>query len=256
MPLPKSFRARLRRLPLRLRRPLPGGADGAHASRQAGTGLGFVENRPYVHGDDVRAINWPLTARHGSPIVKRYEASRELILWLLIDPSPSMFTGDPVVPLRWAIELAGAAAAALLAGGDRLGLMVPGDKNAPPIRIAPRRGRSACQGVLEAIADFAPRVPSAQDWRDSLGRWAAGGRNQHIWLISNGDGISDLGPLLGPIAARHRTVWFCPVGGGRGRKERPVRWSGDDAPSGVEVQAWDMADDPVVRLGQWLRLGA
>jgi len=232
---------------------LPGGADGVHASRQKGAGISFIENRPYVFGDDVRAINWPLTARHGSPIVKRYEASRELILWLLIDPSPSMFTGDPVAPLRWAIELAGAATAAIMAGGDRLGLIVPGDKNSPAIRIAPRRGQIACQSVLDAIAGLAPRVPFAQDWRDSLGRWTSGGRNQHVWLISNGDGLSGLGALLKPVAARHRTVWFCPVPNSEGH---PVFWAGNDAPSGVELQAWDVADDPVVRLGQWLRLGA
>jgi hypothetical protein len=250
MTLPKSFRLRLRRLPLRLRRPLSGGADGVHASRQRGAGLSFVENRPYVPGDDPRAINWPLTARHGSPIVKRYEAGRELALWLLIDPSPSMFTGDPVAPMRWAVELAGAAGAALSAGGDRLGLVVPGDKGASAVRIAPRRGHGAYQRVLEAIADLAPRVPRTQDWRDSLGRWAAAGCGQHVWLISNGDGLLGLGQLLKPIAAGHRVVWFCPTtGGGKGT----VRWPGGDAPSGIEVQAWDMADDPVARLGRWLR---
>jgi uncharacterized protein (DUF58 family) len=244
----------LRRLPIRLRRPLSGGADGVHASRQRGAGLSFVENRPYVPGDDVRAINWPLTARVGSPVVKRYEAGRELALWLLIDPSPSMFTGDPVAPLRWAVELAGAAMAALMAGGDRLGLVVPGDKGAPAIRIAPRRGWSACQGVLEAMAGLAPRTPSAQDWRDALGGWASAGRRQPVWLISDGGGILGLGLALKPIAARHRVVWFCPTSGGR--QGHPTRWPGGDAPPGVEVQAWDMADDPVARLGQWLKTGA
>ena len=102
MPLPTRFLARLRRLPLRLRRVLTGGTEGLHPSKLKGSGLTFVENRPYVPGDDPRTINWPLTARTGEPIVKRFESSRELILWLVVDPSPSMFLGDPVSPMRWA----------------------------------------------------------------------------------------------------------------------------------------------------------
>ena len=107
----KHFLSRLRRLPLRLRRVLRGGTEGLHVSKIKGAGLTFVENRPYVPGDDPRAINWPLTARTGEPIVKIFEASRELIVWLIVDPSPSMFLGDPVSPIRWALEIAGAAQA-------------------------------------------------------------------------------------------------------------------------------------------------
>ena len=81
------FLARLRRLPLRLRKVLRGGTEGLHPSRIKGAGLTLVENRP------VRARGRPpghqlaLTARTGEPIVKRFEASRELILWLVVDPS-------------------------------------------------------------------------------------------------------------------------------------------------------------------------
>jgi hypothetical protein len=253
MPLPKHFLARLRKLPLKLRRPLSGGADGTHASRQKGVGLSFVENRPYVPGDDLRAINWPATARLGSPIVKRYENAKELILWLLLDPSPSMFIGDPVTPLRWALELAGAAMAGTLAGGDKLGLIIPGDKCMPAIRVAPKRGQIAHLRVLESMMELSPRLPSAHDWRGSLGHWTDRGRNQHLWLISNGEGLSGLGALLRPIAARHRVVWFCPANDGN---DRSAGWPDGDSPSGVDTQVWDIADDPVVRLGQWLRLGA
>ena len=72
MPLPARFLARLRRLPLRLRGRLTGGTEGQHPSRFKGAGLSFVENRPYEPGDDPRYINWPLTARTGEPIMKRF----------------------------------------------------------------------------------------------------------------------------------------------------------------------------------------
>ncbi|MDR1841482.1 MAG: DUF58 domain-containing protein [Holophagales bacterium] len=253
MPLPPRFHARLRKLPLRLRRALSGGTEGLHVSKQRGAGLSFIENRRYIPGDDPRVINWPLTARYGELVVKRFEASRELILWLLIDPSPSMFLGDPVTPLRWAIELAAAATAALMAGKDRMGLIIPGDRDAPAIRLAPKRGQSACLRILESIADLTPRIPNARDWRGSLGRWTDSGRGHHLWLLSNGGGAAGLGPLLKPIAARHRVVWFYPMGGSK--KQQPPL-SDNEMPSNLEVQNWNMNDDPVKRLGQWLKSGA
>jgi len=253
MPLPPRFHARLRKLPLKLRRALSGGTEGLHISRQKGAGLSFIENRPYVPGDDPRAINWPLTARFGELVIKRFEVSRELLLWLLIDPSPSMFLGDPATPLRWAIELAAAATATLMAGKDRMGLIIPGDKNSPAIRLAPKRGQIACLRILESIADLTPRMPTPQDWRDSLGRWTDGGRGHRLWLLSNGDGISGLGPLLKPIAARHRVVWFYPADSGKnGRPPLPD----NDMPTNMEVQSWNVTDDPVKRLAQWLKSGA
>ncbi|HZU53414.1 MAG TPA: DUF58 domain-containing protein, partial [Holophagaceae bacterium] len=131
MPLPRRFVARLRRLPLRLRIPLQGGTEGLHPSKLKGSGLAYIDNRRYEPGDDPRFIHWPLTARMGEPIIKRFESSRELILWLVVDPSPSMFLGDPVSPLRWALEICGAAMATIQASGDRLGLIVPGDGRTP-----------------------------------------------------------------------------------------------------------------------------
>ena len=231
---------------------MSGGTEGLHISKQRGAGLGFVENKPYVPGDDPRAINWPLTARCGELVVKRFEASRELILWILIDPSPSMFLGDPVTPLRWAIELAAAATATLMAGEDRMGLIIPGSKDAPAIRLAPKRGQSACLRILESIADLTPRAPNAQEWRDSLGRWTDSGRGHRLWLLSNGDGIAGLGPLLKPITARHRVVWFYPSD----IKKQQMLLSDNEMPANLEVQTWNMNDDPVKRLGQWLKSGA
>ncbi len=253
MPLPKTFLARLRRLPLRLRRALHGGTEGQHPSRFKGAGLTFVENRPYVPGDDPRTINWPLTARTGEPIVKRFEASRELILWLVVDPSPSMFLGDPVSPLRWALEVAGAAMATTLAGKDRLGLLVPGNgKDVPPLRLIPRRGRVAGLRLLEALSEIRPTLPTPEGWREALGHWGEHGRGHRLWLLSNGAGLSGVAPLLKPLAARHRVVWFHPVDAER---KRDPHWPDPGLPGSVETQIWSLQDDPVVRLGAWLKGG-
>jgi len=248
----QRFLARLRRLPLRLRRVLRGGAEGLHPSRQRGAGLTFVENRPYVPGDDPRAINWPLTARTGEPIIKCFEASRELILWLAVDPSPSMFLGDPVSPIRWALEICGAAQATAAAGRDRLGLLVPGDERTPPLRIAPRRGRVPGLHQLEALAGLGPAIPTPASWRQALGHWGGRSRGHRLWILSNGAGLQGLAELVGPIAARNRVVWF--------RPEQPhlrhlPNWPDPGFGPNVERNTWNIMEDPVTRLGIWLKGG-
>jgi uncharacterized protein (DUF58 family) len=244
------FLARLRRLPLRLRKVLGGGTEGLHPSRTKGAGLAFVENRPYVPGDDPRALNWPLTARTGEPIVKVFESSRELILWLVVDPSPSMFLGDPVSPVRWALELCGAAWAAAGAGRDRLGLLVPGDARTPALRLAPRRGRTPGLHLLEALAGIGPAIPTPASWQEALGHWGERGRGHRLWLLSNGAGLEGLARPITTLAARHRVVWF--------RPEAPhlrhlPNWPDPGFPATVERVTWNILDDPVARLGAWLK---
>lgn len=252
MPLPSRFLARLRRLPLRLRGKLSGGTEGLHPSTVKGSGLTFVENRPYQYGDDPRFINWPLTARTGEPVLKRFEASRELILWLVIDPSPSMYLGDPVSPLRWALELCGAAFATVQASGDKLGLIVPGDARTPALRLAPKRGRVNGLRILETLAERGPSLPRPEDWRTALGHWGEHGKGHRLWLFSNGAGLNGLAPLLKPLAVRHRVVWFQPE---LPPSRRAMHWPDPGFSAAVEKVQWPIAEDPVQRLNAWLKSG-
>lgn len=249
MPLPARFLARLRRLPLRLRGRLRGGTEGLHPSSVKGAGLTFVDNRHYVPGDDPRLINWPLTARAGEPIVKRFEASRDLVLWLVVDPSPSMFLGDPVSPLRWAMELCGAAMATVASSGDRLGLVVPGDGRTPALRLAPKRGRIQGLRVLERLVERGPALPRPEDWQEAMGHWAEHGKDHRLWILSNGAGLKDLAPLLKPIAARHRVTWFHPEQPGR----KAATWPDPSFPATVAHLRWNVLEDPVQKLGAWLK---
>lgn len=246
------FLARLRRLPLRLRRVLPGGTEGLHPSKLKGSGLTFVENRPYVPGDDPRAINWPLTARVGAPIIKRFESSRELILWLVVDPSPSMFLGDPVSPMRWALEISGAAMATMNAGQDRLGLLVPGDGRTPALRIAPKRGRGAGLHLLEALVERGPAIPTSASWQQAIGHWGEHGKGHRIWILSNGAGLQGLAAFIKPLAARHRVVWFRPE---NPHLKHAPNWPEPGFSAAIERQVWDLFEDPVLKLGAWLKGG-
>ena len=186
----KHFLSRLRRLPLRLRRVLRGGTEGLHVSKIKGAGLTFVENRPYVPGDDPRAINWPLTARTGEPIIKIFESSRELIVWLIVDPSPSMFLGDPVSPIRWALEICGAAQATTAAGRDRLGRL----DGRPSEQVAVRRGAghlTGCpNGHVRRGGDTGPADADSVDVAGPVDLAAAGvGDDQHLTAGLVADGV-------------------------------------------------------------------
>jgi uncharacterized protein (DUF58 family) len=163
-----------------------------------------------------------------------------------------MFLGDPVSPIRWALEICGAAQATAAAGKDRLGLLVPGDDRAQPLRIAPRRGRVPGLHLLEALACLGPAIPTPASWQQALGRWGDRGRGHRLWILSNGAGLQGLAELVRPIAARHRVVWFQPE---QPQLKHMANWPDPGFPPTVERQTWNIMEDPVTRLGLWLKGG-
>ena len=97
--LPREIFRQVRRLQLRARRAVEGLLGGEYHSVFKGTGLSFEEVREYQPGDDVRSIDWNVTARMGSPFIKRYVEERERTLILVIDVSGSQgFGPDTVEP--------------------------------------------------------------------------------------------------------------------------------------------------------------
>ncbi|MEZ5980169.1 MAG: DUF58 domain-containing protein [Planctomycetota bacterium] len=110
--LSPRLRARIRLLELRTRRLAFGDVAGAYRSSFRGSGIEFEEVRAYQPGDDVRTIDWKVTARTGEPFVKTYTEERQLRLHLVVDTSVSMDFGSGEATKR---EIA-AEAVALLAG--------------------------------------------------------------------------------------------------------------------------------------------
>ncbi|UDQ87847.1 DUF58 domain-containing protein [Xanthobacter autotrophicus] len=123
---------------------------GRHASRLRGRGLEFEELRPYYLGDDVRAIDWPSTARMGSPQLRVYTEERDRRVILLVDQRLSMFFGSR----RMMKSVAAAEAAALAAFrvtslGDRVGGIVFSENGID--EIEPRARQAAISPLFEAI---------------------------------------------------------------------------------------------------------
>jgi uncharacterized protein (DUF58 family) len=129
----------LRRLEWRLGRRLDGRLQGAYRTVWHGAGLDFTDLRPYTPEDDVRHIDWNVTARLDEPFVRQYTEERELTAWLVIDRSASMRFGLAAGKESVATELAVVLARLMSLNGNRVGAILY-DNLAHQV-IPPRPGR-------------------------------------------------------------------------------------------------------------------
>ena len=157
---PATGRSVLNRLQLLVSRRLDGLLQGDYLGLLPGAGSEAGESREYVAGDDVRRMDWPVTARTMVPHVRLTVADRELETWLAVDLSASMDFGTAGMFKR---ELVLAASAAMIhltvRGGNRAGAVIsPGDGSL--VLRPPRGGRLAGQALLRSIA-ATPSRPGA-----------------------------------------------------------------------------------------------
>ena len=149
--------AALRTLELEVRRRLDGLLQGNHMGFVPGPGSEPGEARAYQPGDDVRRMDWAVTARTTVPHIRETVADRELETWMAIDLSPSLDFGTAVCEKR---DLAIAATAAVAhltrGGGNRIGALVStGDKL---VRVPARGGLAHARGLVRRVAET-PRAP-------------------------------------------------------------------------------------------------
>jgi uncharacterized protein (DUF58 family) len=125
---------------------------GAYLSVFKGRGMEFEEVRPYVPGDDVRAIDWNVTARTGEPHIKRFVEERELTVMLLVDVSASQdFGSGRRSKLEAAVELSALLAMSAVENGDKVGLLL--FHGGADLYIPPRKGgKHALRVVREVLA--------------------------------------------------------------------------------------------------------
>ena len=130
--------ARVRQIQIRTRIRASGALQGAYRSNFRGTGIEFEEVRPYQPGDDVRSIDWNVTARTGNPHVKTYMEERQLVLQLLVDTSRSMDFGSREKSKReTAAEVAALLAFVAAAEQDQVGLCLFDE--APGLFLPPKK---------------------------------------------------------------------------------------------------------------------
>jgi uncharacterized protein (DUF58 family) len=130
--------------------------SGEYSSAFKGRGMTFSEVRPYQYGDDIRQIDWNVTARTGDPYIKIYEEEREQVLMLLVDVSQSNFFGsEGQRKIDLATELAAVLAFSAIKNNDKVGLLLFTDKVEKV--VLPRKGRTH---VLRLIRELYTTQPA------------------------------------------------------------------------------------------------
>ncbi|GBD27889.1 hypothetical protein HRbin30_03246 [bacterium HR30] len=129
---------------------------GAYHSVFKGRGMEFAEVRPYVLGDDVRTIDWNVTARTGAPHVKRFVEERELAVILVVDASRSTRFGTVrQLKSELAAELAALLAFAAIRNNDKVGLILFTDQ--VEHSLGPKKGTRHVLRVIRDVLSFVPR---------------------------------------------------------------------------------------------------
>ncbi|GAA5123715.1 DUF58 domain-containing protein [Luteolibacter yonseiensis] len=146
---------RVRRMEVRTNRLVDDSLAGRYASVFKGRGMDFDRVRNYVPGDDVRTIDWNVTARTGDPHVKLFTEERELTIMLVIDVSASSDFGSVVDSKReLAAEAAGVLAASAIRNRDKVGLILFSDE--VELYIPPGKGRMHIMRLIRETLYFQP----------------------------------------------------------------------------------------------------
>ena len=154
--LSKELIKRIRRLEITTRKVVSALLAGSYHSVFKGRGMAFSEVRQYHPGDEVRTIDWNVTARMNDPYVKVFTEERELTVMLLVDVSASEEFGSKTRPKsETAAEVAAQIAFSAIANNDRVGLVLFSDQVEKV--VPPRKGRKHVLRVVSDILSYKPK---------------------------------------------------------------------------------------------------
>ncbi len=154
--IPREILKKIRQIELRTNRIVTETLAGQYHSVFKGQGMNFDEVREYQPGDDVRAIDWNVTARMNHPFIKKFVEERELTLMLVVDVSGSGLFGSQSQSKReLAAEVGSVLAFSAIRNNDKVGLILFSDEVEK--FIPPRKGRKHVLRVIREILFFEPR---------------------------------------------------------------------------------------------------
>jgi uncharacterized protein (DUF58 family) len=146
---------KVREIEIRTKRLVTDTLAGQYHSVFKGRGMNFDAVREYVPGDEVRAIDWNVTARAGRPFVKKFVEERELTLLLMVDVSASGDFGSGMQSKReFAAEIASVLAFSAVKNSDKVGLLLFTDK--VELFVPPRKGRRHVLRIVREVLAFEP----------------------------------------------------------------------------------------------------
>ncbi len=151
----KALLKRIRRIEIKTRGLVEGLMQGAYYSIFKGRGIEFSEVREYQHGDDIRTIDWNVTARMNHPFVKEFVEERDLTLMIFFDVSGSInFGTQKMLKKEAAVELIASIVFSAIQNNDRVGLLLATNKIEK--YITPRKGKRHALRIIREMLYFRP----------------------------------------------------------------------------------------------------
>ena len=152
----KELLKKVRKIEIKTRKLSDNIFGGEYHSTFKGRGMTFSEVRPYQFGDDIRNIDWNVTARYNEPFVKVFEEERELTLMLMIDVSGSeLFGTEQQFKSELITEIAATLAFSALQNNDKTGLILFSDQI--ELYIPPKKGKSHVLRIIRELIEFQPK---------------------------------------------------------------------------------------------------
>jgi uncharacterized protein (DUF58 family) len=195
---------RVRRLEIRAKRLVRETFGGEYYSSFKGQGLDFDEFREYQHGDEIRFIDWNVTARMGTPYIRTFREERELSVILAVDVSGStLFGSDYLSKRELAAELAAVLGFSARDNGDKVGLLL--FANEPLLFLPPAKGTKQILRSVREILTADPEQPQTNLPAVCHFLTHSIRRRALVFLIS--DFLdTDVGKQLGTLARKHETI--------------------------------------------------
>ncbi len=195
---------KVRRIELQARKLATATFAGQYRSGFRGQGLDFDDFREYQPGDEPRFIDWKVTARTGTPYIRRFHEEREQVLLLAVDASASMgYASGQDSKLEYAAQLAAVLAWSAAQNGDKVGLLLYGRQ--PHFYLPPAKGMKQC---LRIVREIVSSPAGGQDEPvEAVAREILLTQRKPaiVFLVSDFLGKADL-QALGKLAFRHELI--------------------------------------------------
>lgn len=202
--IPREILKQVRRIEITTRGLVNEVFSGEYHSVFKGRGMSFAEVREYAYGDDIRGIDWNVTARTGTPHVKVFEEERELTVMLVVDASASAGFGTrDRMKAELAAELCGVLAFSAIKNNDKVGLILFTDRIER--FVPPRKGRRHALRVLRELL-YHPTEGTGTDLAEALEYLARVIRRRAVVFLASDFLASGYEKVLAVAARRHDLV--------------------------------------------------
>jgi uncharacterized protein (DUF58 family) len=204
MAAPADLIRKIRRIEITTRRAVQDTLAGGYHSLFKGRGMAFSEVRPYQPGDEIRAIDWNVTARMGEPFIKVFSEERELTALIAVDRSASQDAGfSPQAKAEVSAEIAALLVFSALENGDRAGLLLFTDRIER--YVPPRRGKKHGLRLITETLAFRPQGRGT-DIAAALGHLTTAQRRKAVVFVVSDFLAEGYENALAVLSRRHDVV--------------------------------------------------